>query len=85
MNRTARIELVMCEPNVYVDEDGVGWVQTTPSQTPHFLRLRAANGVILAHSEVYSTRSNARRAAGAWLDAMWDVTNSPAPVREVSS
>ena len=44
-----------------------------PSARPHYLRLVAANGQILAHSETYSTRANARRAAKALRFFMYDV------------
>lgn len=47
----------------------------------YFLRLRASNGRILAHSEVYASKSNAKRAASAWLVAMSDL--EWADVREV--
>ena len=40
------------------------------SKHPHYLRLVAANGQVLATSEVYASRSNARRAVLAWLGAM---------------
>lgn len=48
-----------------------------PSARPHYLRLVAANGQVLAHSETYSTRANARRAVKAWTQAfaeVWDWT-----------
>ncbi len=50
MTRRARIEIVP--------------VSNMRSQRhKHFLRLRASNGRILAHSEVYASKSNAKRAA----------------------
>lgn len=48
-----------------------------PSARPHYLRLVSANGQVLAHSETYSTRANARRAVKAWTQAfaeVWDWT-----------
>ena len=54
-----------------------------------FLRLRASNGRILAVSEVYVNKSNARRAAVTWLDAMDQITdaadNGGDDIREVTS
>ena len=44
-----------------------------PSARPHYLRLVAANGQVLAHSETYASRSNARRAAKALRFFMYDV------------
>ena len=44
-----------------------------PSARPHYLRLVAANGQILAHSETYSTRANARRGAKELRFFMYDV------------
>ena len=60
MTRRARIEIVP--------------VSNMRSQRhEHFLRLRASNGRILAHSEVYANKANAKRAASAWLVAMSDL------------
>ena len=64
MSRHARIELLVAD----IPADG-----RKPSARPHYLRLVAANGQVLAHSENYSTRQNARRAIGAWTDAFWQV------------
>ena len=36
---------------------------------PHYLRLVASNGQVLATSEVYASRRNARRAVSAWIAA----------------
>ena len=44
-----------------------------PSARPHYLRLVAANGQVLAHSETYASRSNARRAAKTLRFFMYDV------------
>lgn len=74
MTRHARIEIVP-SPVVYIDEDGNEWPQLTPATTPHFLRLVASNGAILAHSENYATRSNARRGAAAMLDAIEEIAS----------
>ena len=38
-----------------------------------FLRLRASNGRVLAVSEVYASKANARRAAVTWLTSMGQV------------
>jgi hypothetical protein len=72
--RTARIELAPAEPS---PSD----LELKPSARPHFLRLVAANGEILAHSENYSSRANARRASGAWVQAFRDVLATPATER----
>ena len=57
------------------------------SKRPHFLRLRASNGAILAVSETYANLSNARRAKDAWVEAFRDILAAPhaARVREVTS
>ena len=65
MTRHARIELRPA--------DDPRTTNLKPSARPHYLRLVAANGQVLAHSETYSTRANARRAARAWRFAMYDV------------
>ena len=38
-----------------------------------FLRLRASNGRILAVSEVYANKANAKRAVQSWADAFADI------------
>ena len=58
--RRARIEIVPCEGS-------------TQARDPHFLRLVASNSSILAHSETYANKANAKRAASAWLVAMSDL------------
>ena len=68
MSRHARIELREADAYWFTDA-----IKPKPSARPHYLRLVAANGQILAHSETYSTRANARRAARAWRFAMYDV------------
>ena len=65
MTRHARIELRPA--------DDPRTTNLKPSARPHYLRLVAANGQVLAHSETYSTRANARRAVESWLDAMSEV------------
>lgn len=57
------------------------------SLRPHFLRLRASNGQILAVSETYSNASNARRASDSWIEAFRDILACPDSkrVREVAS
>ena len=57
------------------------------SHRPHFLRLRASNGSILAVSETYANISNARRAKDAWVEAFRDILRAPVSerVREVAS
>lgn len=73
--RSARIELVPA------DVVGGGW-----ASSPHFLRLVAANGVVLAASEWYASRAAARRSARSWIRAMEDITHEPdmtKAVREV--
>lgn len=68
--RRAHIEIAPVERETFIDENGDEWVQGLPT---YFLRLRASNGRILAHSEVYASKSNAKRAASAWLVAMSDL------------
>lgn len=46
---------------------------STKATQPHYLRLVAANGQVLATSETYANRQNARRAVGAWRAAFGDV------------
>lgn len=72
MSRHARIEIVPVDHTRDEYHDHL-------ARCPHYLRLVAANGAILMHSEAYSTRSNARRAAQAVAAAMCDAT------REVTS
>jgi hypothetical protein len=58
------------------DEQGVVWTdKPTPSFRPHYLRLVAANGRVLATSEVYANLSNAQRAVTVWKRAFRDVLN----------
>ena len=80
MSRHARIELRESTPNCWGTIGGHCTRHGSscprdrrPSARPHYLRLVAANGQVLAHSETYSTRANARRAARAWRFAMYDV------------
>lgn len=77
MTRRARIEVAPGHvTEERVDADGFHDYVTRyaiRATEPHFLRLRASNGRILAHSEVYASRSNAKRAASAWLVAMSDL------------
>jgi hypothetical protein len=44
-----------------------------PSSIPHHLRLIAANGLTLGHSEDYTNLDAARRAVDAWERAVLDV------------
>ena len=71
MSRHARIELRPADLGWF--DRGGELAALKPSARPHYLRLVAANGQVLAHSETYSTRANARRAARAWRFAMYDV------------
>ena len=73
--RTARIELAEATVSATTA------LLIAPSERPHFLRLVAANGEAIAHSEFYSTRSNARRASHAWVAAFRDVLATPATER----
>ena len=68
MTRHARIELRPAEVYWFTDA-----IRPKPSARPHYLRLVAANGQVLAHSETYSTRANARRGAKALRFFMYDV------------
>ena len=75
MSRHARIELRPADLGWY--DRGGELAALKPSARPHYLRLVAANGQVLAHSETYSTRANARRAVKAWTQAfaeVWDWT-----------
>lgn len=74
----ARLEIVPSHP-ISRGRGGAVVMARTPSATPHYVRLVAANGTTLAHSETYSTRSNARRAARDWLRIMRDITHGPRP------
>lgn len=49
------------------------------SAWPHYLRLVAANGQVLAASEVYANRRNARRAVKAWHEAFFQVLGGDDP------
>ena len=69
MTRRARIELRVAEMSYFFDPA----ITPKPSARPHYLRLVAANGQVLAHSETYASRSNARRAAKALRFFMYDV------------
>ena len=71
MSRHARIELRPADLGWF--DRGGELAALKPSARPHYLRLVAANGQVLATSETYSTRANARRAARAWRFAMYDV------------
>ena len=77
MSRHARIELRVAHDGarMITDENGriIGWEYPSPSKRPHYLRLVAANGQVLATSEVYANRSNARRAVKAWAEAFESV------------
>ena len=53
-----------------------------PSARPHYLRLVAANGQVLAHSEAYASRSKARRAVTTWIRAFGEVWHGVATFRE---
>jgi hypothetical protein len=53
-----------------------GGVPSALSQRPHYLRLVAGNGQILATSEIYSTLSNARRARRAWVRAFGQIVGA---------
>lgn len=81
--RYARIEIVRTEPEVVeVDEQGREWVGVPT----YHLRLRAGNGRILAHSETYANKANAKRAVQSWADAFADINGGsrrPWPAVEV--
>lgn len=64
--RTARIELRPVEGS-------------TKARQPHYLRLVASNGQVLATSETYSTRYNARVAVDAWVEAFFQVGGGDDP------
>ena len=90
--RNARIEIVEADTQWYEETDEAGrvWSGKPPkSYRPHFLRLRASNGQILATSETYSNLTNARRAAAGWRRAFLQVgfaeAHGFAPVVEVTS
>ena len=77
MSRHARIELRVADLGWF--DRGGELAALKPSARPHYLRLVAANGQVLAHSETYSTRANAKRAAWAWRDAFREVVNISHP------
>ena len=88
MSRNARIELHPVKLTCYSLTTGGPCTRhrpggcprdRKPSARPHYLRLVAANGQVLAHSETYSTRANAKRAAWAWRDAFREVVNISHP------
>ena len=74
MTRHARIEIV---PATYRDSwnkvDRPQGADRPPAKRPHYLRLVAANGETLAHSETFTTRQNARRGVKAWCAAFVQV------------
>ena len=79
MTRQARIEIRPVHPKSLLGEG------KTPSGRPHYLALVAANGQILATSEMYANYTNARRAVRVWLTAfsqVWEFRFSEGTVRE---
>ena len=66
MTRRARIEIA---PAHFPDDP-------CNAGCPHFLRLRASNGRILAHSETYANKRSAQRAVEAWMTAFDDVAKA---------
>ena len=79
MTRHARIELRPADDTglrVATSEDGqTVEVIIPPSQRMHYLCLVAGNGQVLATSETYANRTNARRAVKSWLTAFAEVWN----------
>ena len=75
MSRHARIEVRPVDDRYRREQEAWGTPapHVKPSARPHYLRLVAANGQVLAHSENYSTRQNARRAVKAWAEAFESV------------
>ena len=82
MSRHARIELHPVKLTCYSLTTGGPCTRHRPggcprdrkqSARPHYLRLVAANGQVLAHSEAYASRSSARRGAKALRFFMYDV------------
>ena len=71
MSRHARIELRPADLGWF--DRGGELAALKPSARPHYLRLVAANGQVLATSETYSTCANARRAAKGLRFFMYDV------------
>ena len=71
MSRHARIEI---RPVIGEDYDAFTY-WWSPSKYPHYLRLVAANGQVLATSETYANRRNARRAVRAWRVAFGEVNS----------
>lgn len=63
--RHARLEIV--------EADITDVFPVVKSKRPHFLRLVAGNGQILAHTENYANLTNARRAAPALVRAFLQV------------
>lgn len=96
--RSTRIEIVPCRVNptegIVARTDQSIWLphakfwkglRRARSTEPHYLRLRASNGRILATSETYASLANAQRAAGAWRTAFADVMTQRHPVAVVES
>lgn len=72
----ARVEVCEADITNVVDIWYDGHVPSALSQRPHYLRLVAGNGQILATSEIYSTLSNARRARRAWVRAFGQIVGA---------
>lgn len=56
----------------------------TLKQTPHYLTLVAANGQVLATSEMYDDKDNAETAVTDWLLAMSQVVDAARAERSVA-
>ena len=76
MSRHATIQV---RPQTPVTEFDWSVYRDRPSEWPHYLRLVAANGQVLAHSENYANRRNARRAVKAWAEAFDDLLTDNVP------
>jgi hypothetical protein len=76
MSRRAHVEVCEADLSNVVDIWFHGDVPSALSQRPHYLRLVAGNGQILATSEIYSTLSNARRARRAWVRAFGQIVGA---------
>ena len=90
MSRHARIEVRPVDDRYRREQEAWGTPapHVKPSARPHYLRLVAANGQVLATSETYANLSNARRAVKAWHEAFFqtlggdDPNSTPPPVVE---
>ena len=73
MSRHARIEVRPVDDRYRREQEAWGTPapHVKPSSRPHYVRRVAANGAILWHTEAYSNRRNAVRAAEERAEGLW--------------